>query len=230
VPDRTGSTRTTSHTAGPVAAPPGPRERRLRAGHLALAVALIAVGALGTVALVTSVAADDEYVALGRDVHYGAQLQPEDLITVRMSTTPGLRPVAASDLDRVIGAYATMPLAAGTLLTPAQVTAAPAPGPGQHVVGITVRGDRLPAQRLRPGDPVLLVATADRHSSSDDTVGGRPQTWHATVTAVAGGDGGGFLGGGSGSVTLDVAVPAADGPTVATLAAANRLVIVLAGS
>jgi hypothetical protein len=206
----------------------------MRAGHLALAIALIVVGALGTAALVTAVAADGEYVALGRDVDYGAQLRAEDLVTVRMSTTPGLHPVAASDLDRVVGAYATMPLAAGTLLTPAQVTAEPVPGPGQHVVGITVRGDRLPAQRLRPGDPVLLVATSDRSSNSGDggdAVDHRPRTWHATVTAVAGGDGGGFLGGGgSGSVTLDVAVPASDGPTVATLAAANRLVVVLAGS
>jgi hypothetical protein len=223
-------TETLTPSAQPIAAPQGPRERRVRVGHLALAVALIVVGALGTTALVATVAAEGEYLALSRDVDYGAQLSAEDFVAVQMSAAPGLDPVAASDLDRVVGAYATMPLAAGTLLTPAQVTAQPVPGPGQNVVGITVRGDRLPAQPLRPGDPILLVAIAER-SGGTDQPSSRPQTWHATVTAIAGADSTGFLGGGgSGSVTLDVAVPAAEGPTIATLAAANRLVIVLAGS
>ncbi len=222
-------TETLTPRAQPVAAPQGPRERRVRVGHLALAVALIVVGALGTTALVATVAAEGEYLALSRDVDYGAQLAAEDFVAVQMSAAPGLDPVAASDLNRVVGAYATMPLAAGTLLTPTQVTAEPVPGPGQNVVGITMRGDRLPAQPLRPGDPILLVAIAER--SGADQPGVRPQTWDATVTAIAGADSTGFLGGGgSGSVTLDVAVPAADGPTIATLAAANRLVVVLAGS
>lgn len=224
-------TNTLTATPQPIAAPPGPRERRLRAGHLALAIALIVVGALGTTALVATVAADGEYLALSRDVDYGAQLTADDFVAVQMSAAPGLDPVAASDLDRVVGAYTTMPLAAGTLLTPAQVTAEPVPGPGQNVVGITVRGDRLPAQPLRPGDPILLVAIAERSGSGGELPSGGPQTWDATVTAVAGADSTGFLGGGgSGSVTLDVAVPAADGPTIATLAAGNRLVVVLAGS
>lgn len=222
----------TLRAAQPIAAPQGPRERRVRVGHLALAIALIVIGALGTTALVVTVAGEGEYLALSRDVDFGAQLRSEDLVAVQMSSAPGLDPVAASDIDRVVGAYATMPLAAGALLTPAQVTAEPIPGPGENVVGITLRGDRLPAHRLRPGDPILLVAIAERSSvGSADDVDRPPQTWQATVTAVAGGDSGGFLGGGgSGGITLDVAVPAADGPTVATLAAANRLVVVLAGS
>jgi hypothetical protein len=216
--------------AQPVAAPLGPRERRLRAGHLALAVALIVLGALGTTALVAAVAADGEYLALSRDVDFGTQLRAEDFVTVQISNAPGLDPIAASELDRIVGAYATMPLAAGTLLTPAQVTADPIPGPGQNIVGITLRGDRLPARRPRPGDPILLVTIAERGGGAEQ-VTARPQTWQATVTAVAGADSSSFLGGGGGgSVTLDVAVPAADGPTVATLAAANRLVVVLAGS
>jgi hypothetical protein len=215
--------------AQPVAAPSGPRERRLRLGHTALAVALIVVGALGTTTLVAAASADGEYLALSRDVDFGARLTAEDLIPVRLSTAPGLDPVAARDLHRVVGAYATMRLARGTLLTPAQVTAEPVPGPGEHVVGITLRGDRLPARHPRPGDPVLLVATPER--SAGDTTG-TPQTWAATVTAVAGSGSGGFLSGATatGTVTIDVALPAAHGPTVATLAAADRIVVILGGS
>ncbi len=218
-------------TGEPVAAPSGPAERRMRLGHLALAVALIAVGALGTTGLVTAVSADGEYLALAREVQYGAQISHADLITVRINRAPGLDPVPAKDIDRVVGAYATMRIAAGTLLTPAHLTPTPVPGPGYHVVGVTLRGDRLPARHPRPGEPVLLVATPDRSNLTGET-DGPPQTWSATVTAVSGGDQGGFLGGsgGAGTVTLDVAVPADQAPTIATLAAANRLVVLLAGS
>lgn len=215
----------------PVAAPAGPAERRMRLGHLALAVALIAVGALGTTGLVTAVSADGEYLALAREVEYGAQITHADLLTVRINRAPGLDPVAADDIDRVVGAYATMRIAAGTLLTPGHLTTTPVPEPGFHVVGVTLRGDRLPARHPRPGEPVLLVATPERSSITGES-DHAPQTWPATVTAVSGGDQGGFLGGsgGAGTVTLDVAVPAAQAPTIATLAAANRLVVLLAGS
>lgn len=206
---------------------PGVRERRVRPSQLALAVALIVVGALGTTTLVAAASADGEYLALGRDVDFGARLTEDDLVTVRVADAPGIEPIAAADLDRVVGAYAAMRLARGTLLTPAQVTTEPVPAVGENVVGITLRGDRLPATRPRPGDAVLLVATPERHSGEVD-LAASPTTWPATVTAVAGSGSSGFLGGGgSDTVTLDVALPAADGPTVATLAAADRIVVVL---
>jgi hypothetical protein len=196
----------------------------MRFGHLAAAVALIVVGALGTAALVTAATADDLYLAIRRDVPYGAMLTGDDLVETRIGNPPELRPVPATERHRVVGAYATMPLASGTLLTAAHVTAVPVPAPGQHVVGITLRGERLPAQHPRPGDRVLLVATTDR-ASGDSAL----PTWPATVTRIAG-HGGGLLDGSSArTVTLDVAVPAAHGPEVARLAAADRLVVVLDG-
>jgi hypothetical protein len=221
----TGTDTTGSMTIGaPVAAPRWPRERRLRFGHLAAATALIVVGALGTAALVTAASAEDVYLAVSQDVDHGTVLTDEHLVDVRLGNPPELRPVPASERHRVVGAHATMPLAAGTLLTAAHVTADPIPGPGQHVVGITLRGERLPAQQPRPGDSVLLVATAER-GGGDASL----PTWSATVTRVAG-HGGGLLEGSSGrSITLDVAVPAHHGPEIARLAAANRLVVVLDG-
>jgi hypothetical protein len=209
--------------AAPVAAPRGPRERQLRFGHFAAAVALIVVGALGTAALVTAASADDLYLAISRDVDFGAVLTDDDLVEVRIGNPPELRPVAASERHRVVGNYASMPLAAGTLLTAAHVTAEPVPAVGQHVVGITLRGERLPAQRPRPGDAVLLVATAERGGDTS------MPTWRATVPRVTGHGGGLLDGSSSRTITLDVSVPAANGPEIARLAAANRIVVVLDG-
>jgi hypothetical protein len=210
------------------AAPRRPRERRVRIGHAALAVALMAVGGLGTAALVESVSATGAYLAVARDVGFGTELTEDDLTTVRVSTAPGLTPIAAGDLSRVVGLYAAMPLAAGTLLTPGHVTAERMPGPGQHILGITVRDDRLPARRPLPGEPVLLVATEGQGAAPAGQEGAPPATFEATVVEVADSGQGGILGAGGGTaVTLDVLVSAADGPEVASLAAANRVVIVL---
>lgn len=223
-------TPTIAAAPAPIAAPTGPRERRLRFGHLALAVALVVVGALGTVALVTAASATGEYLALRRDVDFGARLTADDLTVVRINAAPGLKPVAARDLERVVGLYAAVPLSEGTLLTAAQLTNQPIPGPGQQVLGITLSGDRLPATRPEPGDRVLLVATPAQGAAAGEDSQAPPRTWAATVVTVVGSGTGGILGrGGVETVTLDVSVAAADGPTVATLAAADRLVVVLVG-
>lgn len=216
----------TATATGPVPAPKGPRERRVRFGHLTLALALIVVGALGTATLVTTVASGGTYLALATDVAYGAPLTDAHLTEVRIPNPPALEPIPASARSRVVGRYATMPLAKGSILTPAQVAAEPLPGPGQRIVGLTLRRDRLPAQVPQPGDVITLVASPDRGADGDTA----PRTFPATVTAVAGADpGGGFFSSGSRTVTVDVAVTTDDAPEVAVLAADNRITIVLGG-
>jgi hypothetical protein len=218
-------------TLGPVAAPGGPRERRVRFGHLALAIALVVVGALGAATLVTVVSAKDEYLALARDVGYGAQLVREDLVVVRITSPPGLRPWPASEIGRAVGNYATMPLVGGTLLTSAHVTNQRFPAAGEVRLGITLPGDRLPAQPVRPGNLVLLVDTG-LDGPGGPAPAPAPRTWQGTVLQVADdGSGGSILGGGrSRETTIDVIVTARDAPTIATLAANNQLsVAVLPG-
>lgn len=216
--------------AGPVAAPHGPRERRVRFGHLALAIALVVVGALGTTALVTMVSATDRYLALARDVEFGAEITEADLTVVSLSSPPGLQPWPASERGRAVGNYATMPLAAGTLLTAAHVTNQPLPAPGEVRLGITMAGERLPAQPVRAGNLVLLVDTGQ--SNSGGSPNPTPRTWQGTVLGVSDdGSGGGILGGGrGGDVTIDVVLTAADAPVIAALAANDQLsVAVLPG-
>lgn len=180
-------------------------------------------GALGSAALVSFASADGEYLVLARDVDYAAPIGAADVATVRVGAPPGLRPVPASDRSLVVGSFAASRLYAGTLLTPQMLTSDPVPGPGEHVVGITVAGDRLPAQRPRPGDTVLLVRTADGEAATPAA-----RTWGATVTAVSAPEAGLLQPGRSDFVTLDVVVAVAHGPAVAQAAAANQLVVVRA--
>jgi hypothetical protein len=211
--------------AGPVAAPRGPRERRVRFGHLALAIALIVVGALGTTALVVTVTADGTYLVAARDIDYGAQFTAEDLVTVRLNNTPEVNAFPAGSIDRVIGNYAAYSMPQGTLLTTEHVTAERFPGPGQVRIGITLPADRMPGSELRAGDQVRLVDT------TDPTTGGgqeeppaAPQSWQATVVRVEASGGGDFLGGGgSNEYTVDVVVGEREADLIARLAANNNL-------
>jgi hypothetical protein len=106
-----------------------------------------------------------------------------------------------------------VPLVAGTLLAPGQLTSEPVPGPGEQLVAVPLAADQLPGGSLRAGDPVLLVATA---GGSEDP----PRTFPARVheAAPAAGRGTGLV--------VSVLVAATDGPVVATLAAADRLAVV----
>lgn len=218
----------------PVPAPRGPRERRIRFGHLALAIALVVVGALGAATLVVVASAEGEYLALADDMQYGEQFETSDLVRVRISNAPGIEPVPASQMDRVVGNYATMPLAAGTLLTGAHVAGADEREPGDDEVriGVTLSGDRLPGRLIEAGQRILLVETPDGTSaSSDDDEAPLPRTWEATVVGVSGeGSGDGLLGSRSRGTTLDVIVDEDEGPTIVALAAADELsVAVLPG-
>lgn len=210
--------------AAPVAAPTGPRERRVRFGHLALAIALVVVGALGTTALVTVVSAKGEYLAVARDIDYGAEISRDDLVKVRISNPTGIDPWPASQVHRAVGNFATMPLAAGTLLTAAHVTDEQFPTAGQVRLGITLPGDRLPAHPVRPGNLVLLVDTSDQATGEESFGVG---TWEATVARVTGEtDGGSILGGRrSGDTTIDILVDQADAGVIAALAANDELTV-----
>lgn len=208
-------------TLEPMPAPRRLRERRLRPLHAAAAAAVMLVGALGAGVAVAAASAEGEYLALAREVSFGAQLSDADLVVVRIGAPPGVSPVPAADRDQVVQLYAAVPLVRGSLLVAGMLTADPVPA-GQHVVGITVRADRLPTQRPGPGEAVLLVATGDRAEAGAGT-------WRAVVTAVSTPEDGLLAPARSQTVTLDVAVPVGQAPEVARAAAAGELVVVRTG-
>lgn len=211
---------------GPVAAPSGPRERRVRFGHLALAIALIVVGALGTSALVLSVTAEGTYLVAAHDIPYGKQFTAEDLTTVRLDNSPDVDAVEASGIDQVIGNYAAFSIPAGALLADEHITDTQFPGPGQVRIGITFSGDRKPAFDVEAGNEVRLVDTTDPTGAGpQEGPPPAPQSWQALVVFVDDDSGGGDLFGGSGrdDWTIDVIVNERDADIIARLAANDNI-------
>jgi hypothetical protein len=204
---------TSLHGSGP-GGPLRPPPRRVRRGLVAAGVLAIVLSALGSATLFRALGPAQEHLVLARDVPAGAALVPADLAVVRLAVPPGLAAVPAGELDRVLARYAAVPLAAGSLLTAGALTAEAVPAPGEQLVAVPLPRDGLPGGTLRPGAPVLLVATNER---SDDP----PRTFPARVHDVvdAGGRGGGLV--------ASVVVAERDGAAVASLAAGGRLAVVL---
>jgi len=157
-------------TAGPVAAPRIVRQRRVRAGHLGLAVLLVALGGLLAGFAFIATARTNQYLAVARDVSAGAQLTAEDITTVTLAIPAReIKPIAAIHRKLVVGKRAAVTLLAGTLLTEKQITDQSFVGAGQKQIGIGFKTDRLPARELREGDRVLLVSSTEKPSGNSST-------------------------------------------------------------
>jgi SAF domain len=206
--------------AGPLALLP----RRRRWGLFALGVVLVALGAVVAYLLVVTAGVTRPYLAVARDVPYGATIGAADLAVVSVNPAAGLSPIPASERDRVIGKHAAADLFAGTLLTRAHLTDTAIPAPGEQLVGVELKPGQLPARALRPGDAVILVVVAPGNLAAvpDTQPGGatKPSTIRATVAGTAPPQA-------NGNVRVDVVVSRSDGPTVASMAAAGRIVVVM---
>lgn len=197
---------------------PPPRRRR-RPALLAVAVALVVLGALGATLVASSLGQTSPVIALRGPVAWGEPIQATDLVEARIAADPALSPIPYADRDEVIGLLAATDLTAGSLLTRDAVTAERFPPAGMQLVGVAVTSAQLPVTPLQPGDEVLLVPVA----AADAAAVGEPPAAdpvEATVARV-----------GEAGVdrlrVVDVLVTAADGPDVAARAAAGLVVIVV---
>jgi hypothetical protein len=201
-----------------------PRRRSVAQG--ALAVLLIVGGALTAGYVVLRMGDTHDFLAVGRPVDARAEITRDDLISVRINDAVGLDPIPTSKIDQVIGKRAVMPLLPGTLLTAAQLTAVAVPAPGYQLIGLGLEDGQLPGSRLSAGVKVLLVVVPPVNvigakDNASELV--PPQTVAATVVDVTKPE--------TGNKTLvNVEVATAYAPTVAALAANERIIVTLAGS
>ncbi|WP_020525455.1 SAF domain-containing protein [Catelliglobosispora koreensis] len=204
-----------------------PRRRSVMQG--ALAVLLIAAGALTAAYVAERMGSTQDFLAVARPVGAGGQIQAADLIKVRINDAVGLKPIPANQAPNVIGKHAVMALVPGSLLTMDQLTDIPVPRPGHQLIGISLGENRLPVgSRIKAGSAVLLVVlpkdAPGNSQAGTDLV--PPRTIAATVIDIRPPSGDGFRGG----TLVNLEVTTVDAPTVAALAADGRIVISLGGN
>ena len=200
--------------AGLVVSPPRLRRRPLVAVASALAVVL---GALVSAYAYSSTSNAHEVLAVTSTVHRGEVIDRTDVVGVRVGVDPALRPVPASQLDRVVGARAATDLPAGGLVTDEAIAASVVPGEDLSVVGVGLPPRLLPGEPLQAGDRVRVVATP---GDQGEVTSKEPRTIAATVVGVHGGDD-------TGQLVVDVQVPFDDAAELAARAATGRVALVL---
>lgn len=179
-----------------------------------LAVLLVSAGAVSGLWLWASSTSATEVVAVRASVERGHVITESDLSVVRVSVDPSVETIPSAQVDTLVGRRAAADLTKGTLLSPAQVTDAPVPGPGTSVVGVPVAPGSMPTEPLLAGDVVRLVHTPGPQGE----VVGDPVTITATVLRVEPGDT---------QAVVDVVVSIDKAAELAARAATGRVAVVL---
>jgi SAF domain len=187
---------------------------------IALGVLALCLGALLSYVVYSRVAAETPVVIMAHTLYRGETVEASDLGVTRLSGETVARSVPASQLRTLVGRKAVYDLPEGTILTAGAIAEVAVPAQGRAVVGIKLATGRAPAALLTPGSRVRLVALAAASSTDPkaaDKLGGK--TYRATVIdQVPGADGA--------SIVINVDVDSGQAPTIATLAASDRLVVV----
>ncbi|MBK8458811.1 MAG: hypothetical protein IPL43_00160 [Micropruina sp.] len=197
---------------GPTGPPPAQKLQR-KPLLVVLAVLLVSAGAVSGCGCGLPPPAV-EVVSVRAGVQRGHLIAVTDLSVVRVAVDPSVRTVPSAELDGLVGRRAAADLTAGTLLSPAQVSDMPVPGPGSSVVGVPIAPGLMPSEPLLAGDLVRLVHTPGPQGE----LAGDPLTITARVLRVVAGDT---------QTVVDVVVSIDKAAPLAAMAATGRVAVVL---
>jgi flagella basal body P-ring formation protein FlgA len=195
----------------------GPVKTKRRPVLIIASLAALLLAALGGVWLWTSATSSVEVVVAKSTVSRGAVINADDVMIARVSLEPTVASIPASEMSTVVGKRAALDIAAGGLLTPADIASAVVPAQGETVVGLSLVNGMLPAIALQAGDRVRVVQTPGAQGQVGDTP---PVTISATVVAVTRSSDGQ-------STLVDLLVSADAAPDLAARAATGKVAVVL---
>jgi hypothetical protein len=204
--------------------PSAPRERK--PALAALAVLLVAIGAVAAGLLVIKAGHRVAAVEIVQEVGQGEQIPASALREVEISSDTDLNYVAWQFVSRVEGVFAAVQIPAGTLLTPAMTTSTNSLSSGKVEVGLSLKAGQVPGN-LAIGDTVeaFPVGTGSGCGTSQNTSENTGATPNLPITTgtVASIAGAASSTGNTEGVTL--AVPSADAGLLACYASATDVAI-----
>lgn len=192
------------------------RKLRRRPAMVLFSVGLVLIGSVLGVGVWMASTSSVEVVAARVAIERGAVITDADLVVTRAAVDPSVPVVPAAQLASLAGKRAASDVAAGTLLSPAEVTDVLPPGTGESVVGVALTTGQLPAEPLRPGDRVRLVQTP----LAQGEVPATQVTIDAEVQSVTPATDGQ-------TTVVDLLVPSSRAAEVAARAATGRVAVIL---
>lgn len=187
---------------------------------IAVGVVALCLGALLSYAVYNRVAAETSVIMMAATVYRSETIEASDLAVVQLSGEAVRKSMSATQLDALVGQKAVYDLPEGTIPVPGAIGDVVIPDSGRAVIGIRLSTGRAPAALLTPGSPARLVVLPPASTTDPDTsdkLAGK--TYPATIVDQAPGADGA-------SVVINVDVASGQAPTIAMLAALDRLAVV----
>lgn len=169
---------TTSHDLGLPAAT-GLRLRPKRPARAILAVFLVVASVVAALTIYVRIGDRQEVLAATRTVLAGEQLSATDFRVVSISTDDDLAVISAQDRDLLVGQYARVRIADGSLVVAESVQPNPLVDSEKVLMSITVPAGGVPTG-LREGSRLTLVVSPDPSTATDL----QPVLVEAVVAAV----------------------------------------------
>ncbi|APH02634.1 MULTISPECIES: SAF domain-containing protein [Janibacter] len=203
------------NTAEGAAAPEPPKLRR-RPMLIAVSVLLTALGALLGAFLLSTLSGTDDYVAVRADIERGDVIKETDLVRTQLRRDNSISPLSWDEQRSLIGMYANVDMAKGSLVTRESVSAEIAPADGWSIVGLALTPGQGVTGDLRVGQPIEAVVVP----ASAEAITGRPTTYEGIVSSVDMSDDGQ-------TKLVDVQVRTDDASPLAAAAARQEVAIVV---
>ena len=202
--------------SAPVTPEPARMPGRRNPKWIALGIVALCLGGLLSYVIYSRVATETAVVAVANTVYRGELIDRDDLTAITLQGTSLAQAVPARELDNLVGKRAAFDLPQGSVVVSSAVTAEAVPAVGRAVVGLKLAMGRVPTSLLVPSSDLRLVALPPQDGGTDKLTG---DAFVARVIDQAPGADGA-------TILLNVDVAAAQAPTIALLAAQDRIAVV----
>ena len=207
-----------SKAASPVTPQPPRMPGRRNPKWIALGIVALCLGGLLSYMIYTRVASETAVVAAAHTVYRGETIEEGDLTTITLRAGSLPQTVPAARLTDLVGKRAAYDLIEGSVIPTTAVDDQAMPAEGRAIVGLKLAPGRAPSNLLLPSSPVRLIAMpAAVESSTTDKLAGNIFVGRV-IDQSPGADGT--------SILVNVDVEAGAAPTIAMLAAQDRIAIV----
>jgi len=205
---------------GPTTSRSAAAPRQLQTRWLIIVAVLVLLGGIVLMYAVPQYTQHTSVVVMARDVKMGAALTAADVTTADVSVGPQVAVVHPQD-GPILGKTALTDLAAGAVLSPRQMGAAPSLAVGRELVPVRLKLGQRPQQGLSPGQRVLAVpAPADQGSPAGQSL---LQAQPIRAVVISSGD----PDPASGDVVVDLHVPESDAVALARIAATGSMTLLV---
>ena len=209
---------TGSSAQSPVTPQPPRLPGRRNPKWIALGVVALCLGGLLSYVIYARIASEAPVVVAAHTVYRGEAIEQSDLATITLRGGSMPQTVPAAQLNDLVGKRAAFDLVEGSVISSAAISDSAIPPEGRAIIGLKLTPGRAPGNLLLPGTPVRLIAMpAAADSSTPDKLAGSIFVGSVIDQSQAA-DGM--------SVLVNVEVDAGAAPTIATLAAQDRVAVV----